>query len=216
MEDNNETLNKILENPESANTEEFKKETNNLIAKAYERSIKNSNAIIKTSAIVASLSSLVAVGNYILGNPYIGLQNTGSAIALFGYAVGYSKKIKYIKEQQENFLNPKKNETPIEDLKNYLQKLKSNLQEYKVSKNMDIVAGTGFLISTISSILLCIDGQMFALAGAALSAIISVLEYHRAFDNNLLINNTEESIEKTNDLISKYDEIIPEEKKLTK
>ncbi len=147
--------------------------------KTLNQIIQSNKALAIASGSVASLSALVAVGNFILGNELIGLQNTGTAIALASCTVGNIKLMKqYQKEKSQ--LQEEKDLDSTSLLKKRINDLKDIIERNKIRTNMTQVTGLGFLISTISATILALEPSYSKIVLAILSAIVSTLNFSLA------------------------------------
>lgn len=147
--------------------------------KTLNQVIQNNKALAIASGSVASLSALVTIGNFILGNELIGLQNTGTAIALTSCTIGNIKLMKqYQKEKSQ--LQEEKILDSTDILKKRINDLKDIIERNKIRTNMTQVTGLGFLISTISATILALEPSYSKIVLAILSAIVSTLNFSLA------------------------------------
>lgn len=147
--------------------------------KTFNQAIQSNKTLAIASGSVASLSALVAVGNFIVGNELIGLQNTGTAIALTSCTVGNIKLMKqYQKEKSQ--LHEEKILDSTDLLKKRINNLKDIIEKNKIRTNMNQVTGLGFLISTISATILSLEPSYSKIALALLSGIASILNFSLA------------------------------------
>lgn len=143
------------------------------------QSIQSNKALAIASGSVASLSALVAIGNFALGNELIGLQNTGTAIALTSCTIGNIKLMKqYQKEKSQLQEEIIIDSTDI--LKKRINNLKDIIEKNKIRTNMTQITGLGFLISTISATILSLEPDHSKIALALLSGIVSILNFSLA------------------------------------
>lgn len=162
---------------------QIKKENKDSLIELQEKTLNQAIQSNKTLAIasgsVASLSALVAVGNFIVGNELIGLQNTGTAIALASCTIGNIKLMKqYQKEKSQ--LQEEKILDSNDILKKRINNLKDIIEKNKIRTNMNQVTGLGFLISTISATILSLEPSYSKIALALLSGIASILNFSLA------------------------------------
>lgn len=182
-------------------------ESNNIIKK-YKTDLINRNslstkALLASTAIVTPINAIVALMNLSINNPLQAISNIGVSIATGAICVRNIRRQKNNKTELEILNNSDeltKNNTI--DLREILNSLKLELANCKADKELYDYMSTGFLISTISTILssLSTESTPFALSkfilGAGMGYITYICFKEKAYYHKLLHQKEDESQEK--------------------
>lgn len=159
------------------------------------------------SGVTASLTAIVAAGNFALGNELIGLQNLGATIALLGYVVGYSKRTKINNQEKQDILeNPTTEDISLDNLR----KLRFEIEKLKNTIGTSTIAGIGFGLSAIATAYITYTDSLMLAGVTALTGTISLFQFIIAHDRALKLKDKQERY----NLLKEIDEItkqpIPE------
>lgn len=183
--------------------------------KRIEDQQKTNKAIFLTSTAVSLFTAALALGNFASGNELQALQNTGTTIALGCYTIGYHHLFEINNFEKNNRLKELENGTDyITQLKNRLIKLKTTINRYKIYKNINLIAGSGFSLATISNIIRSINPEQGDnLALTTLSALISGVVAYLNFN---MLAKTKGYIKYNEEELSFVEEQLEENQKLQK
>lgn len=114
----------------------------------------NKNIAIIAGATV-SLAAIVATTNLAVGNYVIAAQNVSAAFAMTSMVAGSIQLMKLKKEELEELKNSVSYNANMRlEEKEILKKLKSQLAEYQIRRKMSKGESIGFLLASISSLIL--------------------------------------------------------------
>ena len=115
--------------------------------------IKNNKTIAVLAGAVVPMSAATAIGNIIVSNYQIAVQNTGTMLAMIAYTVGnYLMYKQDLKEREIILKDSPEDFNMINLLKNKLELLKVKIKQSKIQQATMAVASTGFITSFASSL----------------------------------------------------------------
>lgn len=173
--------------------------------------IKRCNTIAVVSGAVATLSSLVVVGNIALGSGLEALQTGGTMAAMACYVIGNLKMKEAYKKDLTSTLDEKEN--PRSFLASRLETLKYELEIYKTSLTMDKLVAGGFYLSTLGHILELVNNpttpaMVISIACAALSGFVATMYVLLTKTHKNLIKRAQEENSKLAEIKELEDQII--------
>ena len=168
---------------------------------------KTNKTLATLAGATATLGTSVAIGNYVMGNDFIALQNLGTTVAMAGYLIGYLNKArlnnKEVTRLEEIKDKPDSPEDRITELKNTITQTKNSLA-------MSTTAAVGFGISTLANMALLAEGNYMAVGAMLLTGTISVLDILLSFQHAKKLKATKERVSLLEDLYETSKEPIPE------
>ena len=183
------------------------KDYNEYRIKQLDRDSKTNKTLATLAGATATLGTSVAIGNYVMGNDFIALQNLGTTAAMAGYVIGYLNKArlnnKEVTRLEEIKDKPDSPEDRITELKNTITQTKNSLA-------MSTTAAVGFGISTLANMALLSDGYYSAVGAMLLTGTISVLDILLSFQHAKKLKATKERVSLLEDLYETSKEPIPE------
>lgn len=169
-------------------------ETNNNYNEYKIKSLENDSKTNKTLATLAgataTLGTSVAIGNYVMGNDLIAIQNISTTVAMAGYIIGYIVKSRLNNQEITRLEAIGDKQDTTEDK---IDEIKHRIKQTKNSLAMNTNAAVGMGISSLASMVLIDNGYYSAGATMVLTGAVSILNLILSYQNILrLISSKEE------------------------
>ncbi|MGN1371023.1 MAG: hypothetical protein ACI4XM_01900 [Candidatus Coprovivens sp.] len=158
--------------------------------KSLENDLKTNKTLATLAGATAALGTTVAIGNYVIGNDLIAIQNISTTVAMAGYIIGYIIKSRLNNQEISRLesIGDKEDST-----KDKIDEIKHRIKQTKNSLAMSTNAAIGMGISSLTSMILVDNGYYNAVATMVLTGTVSILNLILSYQNILrLINNKEE------------------------
>ena len=134
---------------------------------------KTSQTLATLAGTTASLATIITIGNFIVGNELVALQNVGISAAMVGYVVGYTRRIKLNNTEKQRITeNPDKYNSP----KDRLVEMKEKIQHIKNNLGMSTTASIGLGLTTLANMALLAEGNNIAVGAMLLSGTVTALD----------------------------------------
>ena len=135
-----------------------------------DKEIKSNKSMAIIAGSVGTLSAIIALGSIVIGNQLIGVQNVGTTIAMASYFNGYSKQLKQKINEKNELLKETENEQSHSSER--IKQVNELIEKYQISKKMNLISGSGFLITTIANVLLYINELDAGIINSSMGSII--------------------------------------------
>ncbi len=134
---------------------------------------KTSQTLATLAGTTASLATIITIGNFIVGNELVALQNVGISAAMVGYVVGYTRRIKLNNTEKQRITeNPDK----CNSTKDRLVEMKEKIQHIKNNLGMSTTASIGLGLTTLANMALLAEGNNIAVGAMLLSGTVTALD----------------------------------------
>ncbi len=186
--------------------EEFKNPNiDEIRIKMLEEQDKKYKSFAVVAGTTASLSALLIAGNLIFGDGTVSLTCLGSTIAMVSYSIGYLHQIKNNTNELNEFKSMIERKTTDSYVKRNLSLTKHCLENYKISKAMNIGAGTGFSIAALTNFYVaCTQDNLSIQASSAISAALAATV---AIMDIMYVNRTKQRIDQYEKDVEFYEEL---------
>lgn len=201
--------------------EEFKNPNiDGLRIQMLEEQDKKYKSFAVVAGTTASLSALIIAGNLIFGDGTVSLTCLGSTIAMVSYSIGYLHLIKNNTNELNEFKAMLERKTTDSYVKRNLSLTKHCLENYTISKAMNIGAGTGFSLAALTNLYVActqnnLSIQVSSAISAALAATVAIMDTMYVQRTKQRINQYEKDVEFYEELSEIEDDIkegkLPEE-----
>ena len=195
-------MKKIEDNAQQASTRKQLSKLDEQRTSLIDKKIQRNKDFAIVAGAVASMSAATALGNILIPNYQIAIQNSGTLLAMITYSLGNYLMYKKAKQEKEIVLSdPEEEINLINMLRNKLELLKVRISYNKLQQATMATASAGFLTSFVSSFFMqpanIEAANTLAVVGSAMAGAVGVASAVTAYNQNKYIKYYKDEITET-------------------
>lgn len=197
-------MKKVEDNAQQASTRKQLSKLDEERTKFIDKKIQRNKDFAIVAGAVAAVSATTVLGNIIIPNYQVAIQNSGTLLAMITYSLGNFLMYRKAKQEKEIVLsNPEEEINLINMLRNKLELLKNRVAYNKLQQATMATASAGFIASFISSFFMqpanIEAANTLAVVGSAMAGAVGVASAFTAYNQNKYIKYYQDEITETED-----------------